>query len=638
MEQEPTVPPNTPEPGLPALWRRWRATADGSQGLDRLEARHLAALALDYGEAFMAYDFTVAGLRQGSDVHLLQQQALALARTGSTQRAQAILEELRRQGQHGEETLGLLASTYKDLYWRESDIDRRTGFLQSSLALYKEAYARTGSYYSGINLATLLRLAGNQAQALSLAREIQKLLLRFEPGRASSVEEQFWRRASLAEASLLLGQTAEARSLYRSVVQEFCGRHIGAILRVREQASRLADTLLGDPQALAGCFDLGQVAAFAGHMFDQPGRRQPRLPYAAEPELRALVEAALRRLDVRYGYSSLASGADLLFAEALLARQGQLHLVLPFQPEEFIAVSVNVVPGVDFRPRFQAVLDRAASVSLLSDWPSSHDAVAFIFAFRVLNGLALIKSRLSGLPLVPVAVWDGRPCDGGGGVEGFVQSWRSYGLQPVIVPPPPEAVSDACPAPPPQPACNRDAPTAGARTILAMLFADVVGYSKLSDPQTLLFVDKVLNRIAATIHALPSPPVFINTWGDAVFAAFEEPECAGRFALQLRDLFRGMDWRGFGFGSELQIRIGLHAGPVYTCFNPVLRQTACTGAHVNRAARIEPITEEGQVFASATFAALAETNRVSAFALDYAGTRPLAKKHEALPVFLLRWR
>ena len=71
----------------------------------------------------------------------------------------------------------------------------------------------------------------------------------------------------------------------------------------------------------------------------------------------------------------------------------------PFQPEEFIAVSVNVVPGVDFRPRFQAVLDRAASVSLLSDLPSSHDAVAFIFAFRVLNGLALIKSRLSGLPL-----------------------------------------------------------------------------------------------------------------------------------------------------------------------------------------------------------------------------------------------
>ena len=64
-------------------------------------------------------------------------------------------------------------------------------------------------------------------------------------------------------------------------------------------------------------------------------------------------------------------------------------------------------------------------------------------------------------------------------------------------------------------------------------------------------MDKVLNRIAATIHALPNPPVFINTWGDAVFAAFEEPECARWFALQLRDLFRGMDWRGFGFGFRL---------------------------------------------------------------------------------------
>ena len=144
----------------------------------------------------------------------------------------------------------MLASTYKDLYWRESDIDRRTGFLQSSLALYKEAYARTGSYYSGINLATLLRLAGNQAQALSLAREIQKLLLRFEPGRASSVGEQFWRRASLAEASLLLGQTAEARSLYRSVVQEFCGPAYrrnspgaGTGIPARRHAP-------GDPQAL----------------------------------------------------------------------------------------------------------------------------------------------------------------------------------------------------------------------------------------------------------------------------------------------------------------------------------------------------------------------------------------------------
>jgi len=638
MESEPTSAGEAAELGLPVLWRRWRIAADDPAGLDPLEARRLAALALDYGEAFMAYDFTVAGLRQGSDLHLWRQQALALARTGSTQRAQAILEGLRRQGQRDEETLGLLASTYKDLCWRETDPERRAGFLRSSLALYEEAYARSGSYYSGINLATLLCLTGNRKRSLVTARQVQALLLQPRTGAAISVEEQFWQKASLAEVSLLLGDEAEARSFYRSVVRDNCARHIGAIVRARDQASRIAEAILGDPQALAGCFELGQVAVFAGHMFDQPGRRQPRLSYAAEPQLRTLIDAALRRLDVRYGYSSLASGADLLFAEGLLARKGQLHLVLPFRPEEFIAVSVNVLAGVDFRSRFQAALDGAASVTVLSDWPSSHDAVDFIFAYRVLNGLALIKSRLSGLPLVPLAVWDEGPGDGGGGVESFVHSWRAYGLPPVIIPPPQTATPSPCPGLPESPTANQGKLNAGVRAIRAMLFADVVGYSKLSDPETLLFVEKVLVRIVATIEALPRPPVFVNTWGDAVFVAFEEPELAGRFALQLRDLFRSTDWREWGFAAELQIRIGLHAGPVYACFDPLLRRTTCVGGHVNRAARIEPITEEGQVFASAAFAALAEENRKSAFALDYAGVRSLPKHYEAVPVFLLRWR
>jgi class 3 adenylate cyclase len=625
--------PEGGEPGLNELWKLWKKVAP-EQALDQKSAQRWAARALDYGEAFMAYDFAAAGLRQGSNPRLLQQQALALARTGSTQRAQAILQQLRDQGRLDEETLGLLARTYKDLWRRETDSNNRASFLKSSLQLYREAYELTGGYYSGINFASLCWMAGEQELAKSTAEQVRTQLGQND----TSADDRLWRHASVAEACLLLGETTQARRLYKRLAREFYGKSPAAIGRVRDQASWLADAILGNHEVFADCFDLGQVVVFAGHMFDTPNLRHPRLPYSSEPLLRATINSALKKMNVRFGYCSLACGSDLLFAEAMLKRGGQLHVVLPFPPAEFIGVSVNVVPGVDFRPRFDAVLEQASSVTVLSDWVTSQDEIDFIFATDVLNGLALIKARTLGLELVPLAVWDGLPGAGEGGTERFVSYWRSCGCQPTIIRPPANAKRPLASTQPLNLAKTRSIPPrSGIRTIRGLVFADVVGYSKLTDPETLVFANKVLAKIAEAVRALPRPPVFINTWGDAVFAAFERLQEAGRFALELRDLFRITDWRACGFRSELQVRIGLHAGPVYTCSDPLLKKTVCTGAHVSRAARIEPITEEGQVFASATFAALAEANRVSSFSLDYAGTRPLAKKAGAMPVFLLRW-
>ena len=41
-------------------------------------------------------------------------------------------------------------------------------------------------------------------------------------------------------------------------------------------------------------------------------------------------------------YGSLACGADMLVAEAILARGGELHVVLPFAEEDFLKTSVHV--------------------------------------------------------------------------------------------------------------------------------------------------------------------------------------------------------------------------------------------------------------------------------------------------------
>ena len=74
--------------------------------------------------------------------------------------------------------------------------------------------------------------------------------------------------------------------------------------------------------------------------------------------------------------------------------------------------------------------------------------------------------------------------------------------------------------------------------------------------------------------------------------------------------FADTDWQAKGLPKELNLRISLHAGPVYCYKEPVFKELEYAGSHIVRAARIEPITPPGQVYASQQFAALASTQRV----------------------------
>ena len=169
-----------------------------------------------------------------------------------------------------------------------------------------------------------------------------------------------------------------------------------------------------------------------------------------------------------------------------------------------------------------------------------------------------------------------------------------------------------------------------------MLFADVVGFSKLDEPQIPSFVEHFMGAIAGALPKGRQAPLYLNTWGDAIYCVFRDVKDAGAFALALRDAVRSADWQKHGLPAGLSIRIGLHAGPVFECHDPVLKKRTYNGFNVNRAARIEPITEEGQVFVSQAFAALAAVVPKKNFRCDYAGTRQLAKKAGAIPVFVLR--
>ena len=74
------------------------------------------------------------------------------------------------------------------------------------------------------------------------------------------------------------------------------------------------------------------VVVYCGHMFEAG--------CAEEAPLAARIGEALDRLDARIGFGPLACGADLLIAEAMLARGAELNVVRPVAAADFIAESL----------------------------------------------------------------------------------------------------------------------------------------------------------------------------------------------------------------------------------------------------------------------------------------------------------
>jgi class 3 adenylate cyclase len=108
-----------------------------------------------------------------------------------------------------------------------------------------------------------------------------------------------------------------------------------------------------------------------------------------------------------------------------------------------------------------------------------------------------------------------------------------------------------------------------------------------------------------------------------------------RLAISLRDFFAQGSWPDLTSDGTLEVRISMHAGPVYEEFDPLLKKRNFFGRHVNQAARIEPIVLPGSVFVSETVAALI-SYRYHDFDFEYAGNLELAKGFGSYPVYILQ--
>lgn len=376
------------------------------------------------------------------------------------------------------------------------------------------------------------------------------------------------------------------------------------------------------------------VVAFSGHMLDRPGRAVPRFPPELEAWAAQRIAEELDHLGARIGFGSAACGGDLLFHEAILARGGEANVELPCAIDEFIDASVTVAGG-NWLDRFHKVLDRAESVEILGEQCAADNSMAFECCNRVVFGLARMRAEALKTRPVLLGLWDGRPGDALGGTHSMVEFCRTRGHLTRVI----ELESPGRPKGSysfnARPRARADAMSAvnSPQQICSMVFADAVNFSKLKERHLPAFARHFLGGVTNLLLRRTEFPLTRNTWGDGLYIAFSSCRDAGLFALELKEFVTSTDWAALDLPVEFNIRIAVHAGPVYKVFDAVVGQWTFIGSHVTKAARIEPITPPGEVYGSRTFAALAAAEGVNEFCCEEIGRIELAKGFGKLPAF-----
>jgi hypothetical protein len=571
-----------------------------STGLDEANA------ALARGNLLLAFDVANTAIAAGNaHPRLRYVQVLALARMGELDRAQALYDaHLKSERDVDAQALG--ARLLKDRAWQAEPAGQADLLVQASRA-YERVFRDTGDAFPGINAASLAVLAGLDRHGRALAEDVL--------GALGGAATNYFDAATEAEARLLLGDEAGAeQAIARAVALPGCDP--GARSSTSRQLARLvAATGRGAP--LLARLRPPPVLTFCGHMF----AADP----ATEAEVGDAIAAFLDARDIQVGYGALACGADILTAEALLARGGELNVVLPYLAEDFVETSVR--PGGDaWIARFDACLARASEVVIASQTHAIGDEWQFRYGSLMTMGYARLRAEHLATDALQLALWDGVAASGQAGTAADVQLWAEHGGATHILP--------FERAHRPRLRSTASFPTSpAARSVRGLIFADFAGFSRIDEARLPAFWEHVLGSAARLIDAHQADVCSRNTWGDALYVVTRSARAAADVALDLQATLAGSGLDQFGQGAGM--RISAHLGAVYEAVDPVTRTPTFFGREVNRAARIEPIASVGEVYVTQAFGAILQMEAPACYDLSYVGRVPLAKGFGEEPMYRL---
>jgi hypothetical protein len=180
---------------------------------------------------------------------------------------------------------------------------------------------------------------------------------------------------------------------------------------------------------------------FTGHRLDAPGRAKPRFPASAEGSVADEIGRALDAIVAEHGHDVIgiagaASGGDILFQEACVARgiASKVYLALP--AEQYAAASVDD-GGPEWTARFYRLLESHPPRVLqpskeLPPWLAER---APDYTVWQRNNLWTLRRGLvfGGGRMTLLALWDGKGGDGPGGTADMVEQARTRGAKVVLL-------------------------------------------------------------------------------------------------------------------------------------------------------------------------------------------------------------
>jgi len=664
------------------------------------EWERAARALLDEGQNFLAHDVCREGLRAyPNSPKLAIFGAIALSQTGAVDEARRLLQPLldvilidegpfRRlqaslkgaidtlNGRDAERSLAAVAELAEaiDLVRGKKLVANADAETYNSLArVFREAWLSSGrrrdlehcrdlflrAFHSstnprdGIEAAVMSLLLGDRIQATRLAAKVNDILSVAEIDPAQNADDRFRLLATLGLAQLVVGQTEAAVGTFQWA-RALEGVHYGRVVSALKQMDLLRQGGIAVPAELEDIIKPPTVVVFTGHALDRPGEG-PHFPPGLEAAVRAEIAQQLEELDAQIGYSMAACGSDLLFIEAMLERGAEVNVVMPFALDDFIADQVRY-GGPRWEMRFRNALKLAASVTYATEERYLGHDMLYRFANQCLHGLATLRSNFLKTTPYLLALWDMMPGSLVGGAGDFIDQWEDISRLRIIdldglLQQQPELLGPDGPALPNLDFGGDDEEEQG-RVIRSMLFCDIAGYSKLKEEHIPAFLE-FLERLKAGMAAAGVEPTSINTWGDAIFAVMDKATPMAEYALTMQEAVTrlGEEMRD-KLPNPLNLRISLHAGPVFEAIDPICGRKNFYGSHINRAARLEPVTVIGHVYATQQFVAVLTAEQsalrseavnngeefVENFLCEYVGVLSLAKDFGKQTVYHLRRR
>jgi len=572
--------------------------------------------ALGSGDMFALFERTREAIQQyPDDPDARYLQALAMARLGDPNAAMRIYERHRVDEIGTEDAVALKGRLLKDLAVRAAGNEKVELFRQSSQA-YRQANKLSDGYFSGINAATTSFLAGDMDAACDLAAAIA-----LRPDVAQP--QDYYAAASGAEAMLVCGEVERATSLYAEAKRR-PDASPGNIASSARQVALIAEHLTistDQRQTLLAAIRPSPIIHFCGHMF--------RAGWNVEEQLAKAIDSIIAETGAMIAYGPLACGADILVAEAIQARGGEVHAVMPFAEEDFLRTSVRL-GGPEWEERYARARDAAASVTFATQIQHCDDDELFAYCSKLVMGLARLRAEIMNSEAFQLAVWDGKPPNGVAGTAADVAEWERQRGKTRIVAIPKER--------PPLDAVAMASPTDRGRwTLRSMLFADFAGFSRLEEDRLSRFLEVVMGRIARVLDRHGDAILTRNSWGDAVFAVITTPEQAAQVALEIQSELSPALLQEIGLPAEDGMRISLHHGPIFEHFDAVQGARTYYGTEVTVAARIEPRVPVGAIYTTQPFAAMIESAR-NDYNFEYVGKMDLAKNYGVRILYRLSGR